>query len=39
MLEPLAEVFGTLTDGRKRWGKRYALRSVMTVPIKWYWLA
>jgi hypothetical protein len=31
MLEPLAEVFGTLTDGRKRLGKRYDLKSVMTV--------
>lgn len=31
MLEPLAEVFGTLTDTRKRLGKRYDLKSVMTV--------
>jgi hypothetical protein len=31
MLEPLAEVFGTLTDVRKRLGKRYALKTVMTV--------
>lgn len=31
MLEPLAEVFGTLTDTRNRLGKRYDLKSVLTV--------
>lgn len=31
MREPLAEVFGTLTDARNRLGKRYALKTVMAV--------
>lgn len=31
MLEPLADVFGALTDVRKRLGKRYELQTVMTV--------
>jgi hypothetical protein len=31
MLEPLAEVFGILTDSRNRLGKRYDLKSVLTV--------
>lgn len=31
MLEPLADVFETLTDTRHRLGKRYDLKSVMTV--------
>jgi hypothetical protein len=31
MLEPLAEVFGTLTDTRNRLGKRYDLKSVLAV--------
>jgi hypothetical protein len=31
MLEPSANLFGTLTDIRKRLGKRFDLKSVMTV--------
>jgi len=31
MVEPLAEVFGSLTDTRNRLGKRYSLKTIMTV--------